>query len=110
MKRLLLLPLLVLAGCGGTSDRQGVAYRSMVVWETALTKHNYYDACQYEAYNGVMNAKPKDVPKGYTSRRYCAASWNVTAVYIIVHPQPVTVAHRPLNADMLNEARFEYSV
>ena len=108
------LAVLAFAGCGGTVDPQADAYKTVVKWTTAIQKGNFYDACAYEVYDGKYNVTQKQLDdtglgKTYTARRYCAQQWagsGVTVASSVVQEQPVTVAHRPRNDGLIEQAQF----
>ena len=116
MKRLFgglaaLAAVLSLAACGGTTDRQGDAYKTVVSWTTAFQKRNFYDACQLEAvaYNKGIGVKyGQALGVKYTDLRACAVGYEAqelqplmfgTPFYegFVVAPKPVTGHKTPKN-------------
>lgn len=106
------------AGCGGTVDKQGDAYKTVVAWATQLQKADFYQACSYEAYDGTQNVTDKQLEAvnetlgtHYSAQRYCAQKWSGVTVDILkVYPDPVTIAHRPQNDDLIYQAQVAYSL
>lgn len=63
---------LALAGCGGTTDRQGDALKAVTGWTQALSDRNYGVACGYYSKSNLRKTTFVFQGATYTPIQYCA--------------------------------------
>lgn len=68
----LVVTILLMGGCGGTTDRQGDAYKSVQSWTQALHARNYSEACGYYAKSQMRTAPYTTNGVTYSPILYCA--------------------------------------